>query len=40
MLNHTSASIKNNDSIEKHDLSILTVRLVFTYMNSSIVSEE
>ena len=34
-MNHTSASININDSIEKHDLSILTVVLVFTYMSNS-----
>ena len=28
-MNHTSASIKINNSIEKHDLSILTVMLIF-----------
>ena len=36
-MNHTSASINMNNSIEKHDLSILTVMLVFTYMNSSSI---
>ena len=34
-MNHTSASINIDSRIEKHDLSILTVMLVFTYMNSS-----
>ena len=36
-MNHTSACININNSIEKHDLSILTVVLVFTYMNSSSI---
>ena len=31
----TSAGININNSIEKHDLSILTVMLVFTYMSNS-----
>ena len=39
-MNHTGASININDSIEKHDLEILTVMLVFTYMNSSSSREE
>ena len=34
-MNHTSASTNINNSIEKHDLSILTVMLVFTYMSNS-----
>ena len=34
-MNHTSVSINTNNSIEKHDLSILTVVLVFTYMSNS-----
>ena len=38
-MNHTSASINMNNSIEKHDLSILTVMLVFTDMNSSSIRE-
>ena len=33
-MNHTSASININNSIEKHDLSILTVTVFFTYKNS------
>ena len=36
-MNHTSANTNINSSIEKHDLSILTVMLVFTYMNSSSI---
>ena len=36
-MNHTSASININNSIAKHGLSILTVMLVFTYMNSSSI---
>ena len=36
-MNHTSASINISNSIEKHDLSILTVMLVFTYMKSSSI---
>ena len=36
-MNHTSASMNINNSIEQHDLSILTVMLVFTYMNSSSI---
>ena len=34
-MNHTSASININNSIEKHDLSILSVMLAFTYMSNS-----
>ena len=34
-MNHTSASTNLNNSIEKHDLSILTAVLVFTYMSNS-----
>ena len=30
IMNHTSASININNSIEKHDLSIFIVMLVFT----------
>ena len=36
-MSHTSASTNINTSIEKHDPSILTVMLVFTYMNSSSI---
>ena len=36
-MNHTSDSIIINNSIEKHDLSILTVMLVFAYMNNSSI---
>ena len=36
-MNHTSASTNFKNSIEKHDLSILTVMLVFTCMNSSSI---
>ena len=36
-MNHISASININNSIEKHDLSILTVMLVFAYVNSSSI---
>ena len=36
-MNHTSASINIDNSVGKHDLSILTVMLVFTYMNSSSI---
>ena len=38
-MSHISASININISIEKHDLAILTVMLVFTYMNSSSSSK-
>ena len=34
-MNHTSASTNINNSIEKHDLSILTVMPVSTYMSNS-----
>ena len=37
IMNHTSASININTGIEKHDLSIFTAMLVFTYMNSSSI---
>ena len=36
-MNHTSANISINNSIEKHDFSILTVMLVFAYMHSSSI---
>ena len=36
-MNYTSASININSSIETQDFSILTVLLVFTYMNSSSI---
>ena len=36
-MNHTRASTNIKNSIEKHDLSILTAMLVFTYMNSSSI---
>ena len=36
-MNQTSASINIRNSIEKHDLSILTVMLVFTCMKSSSI---
>ena len=34
-MNYTSASTNIKNSIEKHDLPILAVMLVFAYMNSS-----
>ena len=36
-MNHTGASINMHNGIEKHDLSILNVMLIFTYMNSSSI---
>ena len=36
-MNHTSARTNINNSIEKHDLSVLTAMLVFTYMTSSSI---
>ena len=36
-MNHTSACINIKNSIEKHDVSILTVMLVFTHMNGSSI---